>query len=109
METMDTVHLDDVFHALADPTRREILDVLAGGEATTGEIAGGFSLSRPAVSKHLGVLLDAGLVQRHKEGRNQRYTLRPEPLAGAHDWLWRYQRFWRRSLDTLKRYVEEQP
>jgi DNA-binding transcriptional ArsR family regulator len=99
--------LNPVFHALADPTRREILGMLRSSERSTGAIADAFPLSRPTVSKHLKVLLDARLVERRKEGRNQLYTLRPQHLAEAHEWLSRYQRFWRRSLTRLKRHVEE--
>ncbi len=98
--------LDPVFHALADPTRREILGMLRSTERSTGAIADAFAHSRPTVSKHLKVLLDARLVERRKEGRNQLYTLRPKPLAEIHEWLSRYQRFWRMSLAQLKRHVE---
>jgi len=99
--------LDDVFRALADPTRREILVLLEGNEASTGEIARRFTLSRPTVSKHLGVLVAAKLVVRRRDGRRQLYSLRPGPMERAHAWLSRYQRHWGRALADLKRHVEE--
>lgn len=99
--------LDDTFHALADPTRREILALLEEGERSTGRLAQAFPLSRPAISKHLRVLYDAGLVTRRKEGRNQVYSLRAEPMAQAFEWLSRYRQFWRTQLRRLKRHVEE--
>lgn len=101
--------LDPVFHALADDTRREILSILSGGERATGEIAERFELSRPAISKHLGVLVDADLVQRRKRGRNQLYVLRADPLERAYAWLSRYQEFWKVSLKALKSHIEESP
>lgn len=102
----DTTTLDAVFHALGNPTRRGILALLSDGERSTGVIAEDFALSRPTVSKHLGVLLDAGLVTRRHDGRHQYYTLTPGPLADAHEWLGGYQRFWRMSLRRLKRHLE---
>ncbi len=101
-----TTDLDSVFHALGDPTRRAILGLLAKGERSTGLIAGDFPLSRPTISKHLGVLHDAGLVMRHQAGRNQLYAIVPAPLGAAYNWLRRYQRFWHMSLAQLKRHVE---
>lgn len=98
--------LDGVFHALGDPTRRAILSLLAEGERPTGVIADGFPLSRPTISKHLGVLIEAGLVTRRQEGRNQLYAIAPAPLAAAHEWLGEYQRFWRMSLARLKQHLE---
>ena len=100
--------LDTVFHALGDPTRRGILAILADGEQPTGIIAENFRLKRPTISKHLGVLKEAGLVTRRQAGRNQLYALEPEPLAAAHEWLARYERFWRLSLAGLKRHLEEE-
>ncbi len=102
-----TPALDPVFRALGDPTRREILRLLRSHEAATGEIAARFSLSRPTVSKHLGVLVDAELVRRRKEGRHQIYQLNAAPLEQAHEWLSEYQRFWQTRLTGLKRYVED--
>lgn len=98
--------LDRVFRALGDPTRRAILAQLAHGERSTGILARQFTLSRPTISKHLGVLHEAGLVMRRQTGRNQVYAIAPEPLGTAYAWLGQYQRFWRASLARLKRHVE---
>ena len=100
-------HLDRVFGAICNSTRRAILANLAEGERTTGSIAGEFALSRPTISKHLRVLKDAGLVTRRHEGRNQIYTLDAEPMAAAGRWLSQYQRFWSQSLRQLQRHLEE--
>lgn len=101
--------LDTVFHALGDPTRRAILAHLTTGERSTGVLAAEFPLSRPTISKHLGVLKGAGLVRRRQAGRHQMYSLEPAPLAAAHAWLEHYERFWRLSLDGLKRHLEDEP
>ena len=99
--------LDLTFGALADPTRRAILARLARGEATVGELAEPFAVSRPAISKHLRTLERAGLVQRARDGRISRCELDAAPMRVAADWVDRYRRFWDRQLDSLKRYVEE--
>ncbi len=101
-----TTVLDTVFQALGDPTRRAILAALMTGERSTGAIAGDFPLSRPTISKHLGVLHRAGLVSRRQEGRNQLYSLEAEPLAGAHAWITEYRRFWKLSLEGLRDHLE---
>lgn len=100
--------LDRTFAALADPTRRAILARLAGGEATVGELAEPFRMTRPAISKHLRVLERAGLVQRERDGRVSRCTLDASPMKDAADWVERYRRFWEGRLDALARYLEEQ-
>lgn len=100
--------LDAVFHALGDPTRRGILKLLTKGERSTGVISDRFSLSRPTISKHLGVLHRARLVTRRQIGRNQLYAIAPRPLGAAHEWLGQYQRFWSLSLRQLKKHVEGQ-
>lgn len=97
--------LDDVFQALGDSTRRELLSVLAEGEQTTTALAEPFPLSRPAISKHLKVLLDAGLVRRRRRGRHQVYTLSAAPLGEAADWLLTYRAFWRASLSALQAHL----
>lgn len=100
--------LDDIFQALSDPTRREILSLLRErGSLATGEIAERFPLTRPAVSRHLRVLVDADLLERRKEGRNQLYRLSPEPLEDATQWLLEYRGLWRRRLKSLKQHIEE--
>jgi DNA-binding transcriptional ArsR family regulator len=102
----DDERLDRVFAALADPTRRAILARLSGGDATVGELAAPFAMSRPAVSKHLTVLERAGLVTRLTDGRVNRCVLDPEPLREASSWVERYRRYWEGSLDRLVEYLE---
>ncbi len=99
--------LDLTFGALADPIRRAILARLARGEATVGELARPFDVSRPAISKHLRVLERAGLVQRTRDGRISRCGLDAEPMRDAADWIERYREYWEEQLDSLARYLEE--
>ena len=94
-------NLDLVFHALADPTRRAILDRLAEGEATVGRLSEPFSISFAAVSKHLGVLERAGLVTRKARGRERVCRINPAALDDARAWLEFHERFWRERLDAL--------
>jgi DNA-binding transcriptional ArsR family regulator len=98
--------LDLTFHALADPTRRAILVRLSRGEATVGELARPFDVSRPAISKHLRVLERAGLVRRTAEGRVSRCELDATPMRAAAEWVERYRGFWEHQLDSLSRYLE---
>jgi len=100
--------LDLIFGALADSTRRAIVVRLAQGEATVGELAEPFDVSRPAISKHLRVLERAGLVRRTPEGRMSRCELDAGPMQDAADWVERYREFWEQQLDRLKRYVESE-
>lgn len=97
---------NDVFRALADPTRRAILDMLRKGAQPVNEIARSFPVSRPAVSKHLRLLRQADLVAGSKEGRRQLYRLNPAPLAMVDHWLEDYRRFWQHSLARLKTFAE---
>ncbi len=99
--------LDLTFAALADPIRRAILARLARGEATVGELARPFDVSRPAISKHLRVLERAGLVQRTRDGRISRCELDAGPMRDAADWIERYREFWEEQLDSLARHLEE--
>lgn len=99
--------LDATFGALSDPTRRAILARLAQGEAQVTELAEPFGISLPAVSKHLKVLENAGLIQRHKEGRVHRFTVNTVPLQSAQSWIERYQRFWTQQLASLGDYLEQ--
>jgi DNA-binding transcriptional ArsR family regulator len=94
------------FQALADPTRRAVLDLLRRGSQPAGEIAGAFPVSRPAISKHLRLLRRAHLVHEHREGRNRVYQLNPEPLRAIDSWLDQYRRFWNVNLASLKTFVE---
>jgi DNA-binding transcriptional ArsR family regulator len=87
--------------ALADPTRRTIVELLAERDLSAGELAARFETSRPAVSRHLRVLREQGLVQARIEGRNRVYSLDPEPLAELDEWLARYRGFWTNRLDAL--------
>jgi DNA-binding transcriptional ArsR family regulator len=98
--------LDRTFGALADPTRRAILARLAAGEATVGELAAPFAVSRPAISKHLRVLERAGLVRRSRDGRLSRCELDADPMKDAAEWVERYRSFWEGQLDALSRYLE---
>jgi DNA-binding transcriptional ArsR family regulator len=101
--------LDAIFSALGDPTRRRILTRLASGPASITELAEPFTMTLPAVSKHLRVLERAGLLRREREGWFQRCYLQAGPLESAASFLARYQPFWERTLDELARYVERPP
>jgi len=94
------------FQALADPTRRAVLDLLRRGSQPAGQIASAFPVSRPAISKHLRLLRRAHLVREHREGRHRVYQLNPEPLRAVHSWIEQYRRFWTASLTNLKSFVE---
>jgi DNA-binding transcriptional ArsR family regulator len=94
--------LNNVFHALADPTRRQMLRSLAARERTISELAEPFSMSLAAASKHVKTLEAAGLVRRTVQGRTHFCRLDPKPLAGAHEWLRFYERFWGERLDALE-------
>ncbi len=97
-----------VFRAIADPTRREILSLLRGGQQTVGEIAGNFRMSRPAVSKHLRILRSAGLVVIRQHGTSHHCGLNAKPLRAVNDWLQDYELFWNETLQSLKKYIEEE-
>jgi DNA-binding transcriptional ArsR family regulator len=100
--------MNRVFAALSDPTRRMVLSQLeAEGPQSVTALAGPLSIKMPTVLKHLGVLDDAGLIQREKSGRVVTVSLSPEPLAEASAWLQRYERFWADRLDRLGRLVEQ--
>lgn len=98
-----TEHLDSIFHALSDPTRREMLYSLARQERTVSELAAPFRMSLAAASKHVKVLEHAGLIRRTVQGRTHVCRLAPEPLADAQAWLRFYERFWNERLDALER------
>jgi DNA-binding transcriptional ArsR family regulator len=97
----------DVFRAIADPTRRAILDALRAGPSPVNALAAGFSTSRPAISKHLRILRASRLVVEKKVGRERVYQLHPQPLQAAIGWLEGYRFFWQKSLDNLKRLLEQ--
>ena len=94
------------FHALADPTRRAVLDLLRRGSQPAGGIASIFPISRPAISKHLKLLRRAHLVREHREGRHRVYHLNPEPLRAVDSWIEQYRSFWKMNLNNLKTFVE---
>ena len=97
------------YAALAEPHRRQILDLLRGGERSVGELVERLPLTQPGVSKHLRVLRDAGLVAARADGKHRRYELRAAPLAEVDAWLEPYRRFWSERLDALERHLEENP
>ena len=97
--------LSQTFSALADPTRRAILARLAGGDATVGELAQPFDMSLPAVSRHLKVLTEAGLIERSTEAQWRRCALRGEGFRAAADWIEFYRRFWEQQFDRLDAFL----
>ncbi|KRE99890.1 ArsR family transcriptional regulator [Paenibacillus sp. Soil766] len=97
----------DVFQAIADPTRRHLLQLLGDQEMPVTVISGHFPMSRTAVSKHLRILAEAGLVKERKVGRETRYRLEAEPLMELKRWLSYYERYWENKLNVLKRFVEQ--
>ena len=100
--------LDETFSALADPTRRAILERLAQGPASVGELAAPFHISLPAISRHLKVLERAALIVRHKDAQRRRIELNPESLRAAAQWLGEYEAFWEESLDRLAEFLERE-
>ena len=96
----------DVFQAIADPTRREVLRLLAEKELPISEITSHFPISRTAIAKHLHILSEAELVSGRKIGREKIYRLQPEPLAELKQWLSFYEQFWNNKLSMLKHVVE---
>jgi len=104
----NNAQLDLTFGALADSTRRAILWRLATGDATVGELARPFDVSRPAISKHLRVLERAGLVRRTKDGRVSRCGLDAKPMRDAALWVEGYREFWEQQFDSLSRYLEQE-
>jgi DNA-binding transcriptional ArsR family regulator len=96
----------DVYHAVADPTRRAILDRLRRGGSPVSELAAGFRMTRPAVSKHLGILRRARLVRERRDGRQRIYQITPAPLEAVAQWVESYRAFWHVNLLSLKRHVE---
>jgi len=99
--------LSRTFSALADPTRRAILARLSTGAATVGELAEPFDMSLPAVSRHLKVLTDAGLIQRHTEAQWRRCELRGEGMRAAAEWIEFYRKFWEESFDRLDAFLKQ--
>lgn len=104
-----STRLDAAFAALADPTRRAMIDRLARGDASVGELARPFRISPPAISKHLRVLERAGLMTQRKRGRVRLCVVRPEPLRAVSKWVEQYRRFWTDQLDALADFLETAP
>jgi DNA-binding transcriptional ArsR family regulator len=97
------------YTAVAEPSRRRILDLLRDGERSVNDLVARIGLSQPGVSKHLRVLRDAGLVEVRPEGRQRWYALRAAPLAEVDEWLEPYREYWTRHLDALERHLEANP
>jgi DNA-binding transcriptional ArsR family regulator len=106
MVTSQQKQHETVFRAVADPTRRQILDLLRSSEFTVGEIAGHFRISRPAISRHIRILQSARLVVTHPDGAANVCRLNAKPLRALNDWVRDYETFWADSLRDLKRHVE---
>jgi DNA-binding transcriptional ArsR family regulator len=103
------MYLVTAYAALAEPSRRHVLDLLRGGERSVNDLVERLQLSQPGVSKHLRVLREAGLVEVRPEGRRRWYSLRAQPLAEVDEWLEPYRALWSRRLDALERHLEENP
>lgn len=108
VEQSTPADLDAVFHALGDATRRHMLRELSQGERTVSQLAEPFDMSLAAASKHIKALENAGLIHREVRGRTHFCQLAAAPLAGAHDWLSFYERFWTDRLDALERLLREE-
>jgi DNA-binding transcriptional ArsR family regulator len=103
------VEMETAFEVLAEPNRRRILDMLLTGERPVGALVAGMSVSQPAVSKHLRVLRDAGLVESRIDAQRRVYRLRTEPLRELDEWLRPYRERWTAHLDDLERHLDETP
>ena len=99
----------DVFQAIADPTRRRLLRLVAEHERPVSALAESFPVTRPAISQHLRILLDAGLVAERRVGRERRYRLRAGGLREVSEWVGQYERFWREKLDALGEHLDDAP
>jgi DNA-binding transcriptional ArsR family regulator len=97
----------DVFQAIADPTRRSILGLLALQSLTLNAVAENYNISRPAISKHIKVLTECGLVEIKQEGRERYCTARLEKLGEVNDWILQYKQFWEQRLDALEQYLDK--
>ena len=103
------MHLDRIFRALGDPTRRAVLSRLSAGSAAVSELARSFDMALPSFTQHLDVLEQSGLVRSRKVGRVRTYQLVPRRIRAAEDWLLRQREIWERRLDQLDAYLEEMP
>lgn len=109
MVTIKPQHTQAIFRAIADPTRREILNLLRERPLAVGEIASNFRTSRPAVSKHLRLLKSAGLITVHERGTANVCELNARPLRAVNEWLGDYRAYWNETLRGLKKYLEVKP
>lgn len=107
MERNEALAMMDVFHAIADPTRRDLLALVARKELPVKELAQRFAMTRPAISQHLRVLLQAGLVTERRAGRERLYRLQAEPLREVSEWVHQYEQFWHDHLDLLGSHLEQ--
>jgi DNA-binding transcriptional ArsR family regulator len=107
MVNYSSATLDATFAALADPTRRRILESLSQQQRRVKELAEPFAMSLPAVSKHLRVLENAGLLKRRRLGREHHIEIQPAPMRNAMQWIEQYRKFWEGSLDALADYLEK--
>jgi DNA-binding transcriptional ArsR family regulator len=97
----------DVFQAIADPTRREIIHMIASEKMTLNEVAGKFDISRPAISKHIKILTQCGLVVVHRKGREGHCEAKLKKLNEVSEWVEQYREFWNKKLDALEIYLEK--
>jgi DNA-binding transcriptional ArsR family regulator len=98
----------DVFQAIGDPTRRRLVDLLGRGAQPVNSLAGRFAMTRPAISQHLRILRQAGLVSVRRSGRERHYRLRARPLREVYEWVAYYERFWTRGLKSLREYLDRE-
>ena len=99
--------MPDLVAAVAEPNRRRLLQLLGRGEQTVNELASHFTVSRPAISQHLAILLRTRLVRARRVGRERHYGLQPEPLEAIHDWVGSYERFWKSKLGALGEHLRK--
>ena len=99
----------DVYHAIAEPTRRAILELLSEGERPVGEVVDELGIRQPSVSKHLRVLREVDLVSVRRDGRRRLYAAKPENLEPVHEWVARFERFWDHQLDSIAKRAERRP
>jgi len=104
---METDSLSQIFFALSDPTRRKILELLAEGEKSAGDLSKPFSMSAPAISRHLKVLEKAALIERKVDAQWRRCSLKPEGLLPADNWVSQYRKFWEERFSTLDDYLKD--
>ncbi len=108
MQQAPSPHLDHIFAALSDPTRRGILERLSRGESNISTLAAPYNISQPAISKHLRVLERAGLIQRTRRGREHHIKVDPRPIEEARGWIATYAQFWKQQFDAVDAYLKDQ-